>query len=226
MVSFHRRLRRLRVPHTLRKVIFLAGECFVDVGGLIEVAVPERNLSQFTLNFAFSFSCLYFLSASSRVVTSDLQGAIIDDTIENLPEGLFALDHQQQEVVNLQPPLILESRSGTGKTNVLFQHAVAYARKLAIDYEEVNGTATEQAKYLLFVTVSSMLQEELRNRYEEVAKASQSALPEIGFFSLRDLLQYLVDCHAERKRDLSKACSFVHYVFARKSHAKIEIESS
>ena len=160
------------------------------------------------------------------MVTSDLQGAVIDDTIEDLPEGLFALDENQQRVLNLQPPLILDSRSGSGKTNVLFQHAVAYARKLATDYEEVSGTQTEQAKYLLFVTVSSMLQEELKNRYEEVAKASRRALPEICFFSLRDLLQFLVDRHATRKRELSKACSYMHYFFSRTSHAKIEIESS
>lgn len=47
-------------------------------------------------------------------VTSDLQEAIVDGTITELPEGLFALDNQQKEILCLKPPLLIESRSGTG----------------------------------------------------------------------------------------------------------------
>ena len=50
----------------------------------------------------------------SWTVTSDLQDAIVDDTISDLPEGLFSLDDQQERVLLLKPPLLLESRSGTG----------------------------------------------------------------------------------------------------------------
>lgn len=47
-------------------------------------------------------------------VTDELQNAVIDD-IGELPEGQFCLDKQQESILEKQPPLLLESRSGTGE---------------------------------------------------------------------------------------------------------------
>jgi hypothetical protein len=44
-----------------------------------------------------------------------------------LPEGSVQLDEQQEAIAKLQPPLIIESRSGTGKTLVLLQHAAYHS---------------------------------------------------------------------------------------------------
>jgi hypothetical protein len=56
--------------------------------------------------------------AYAWMVTNDLQAAIFHG--EALPQGLFVLDPPQERIVTLTPPLLLESRSGTGKTNCLF----------------------------------------------------------------------------------------------------------
>jgi hypothetical protein len=53
----------------------------------------------------------------SWTVTNDIQDAIIYDKIRDLPEGLFLLDPDQERAITLAPPLLLESRSGTGKVS-------------------------------------------------------------------------------------------------------------
>jgi hypothetical protein len=50
-------------------------------------------------------------------VTNDIQNAVIYDKIRDLPEGLFLLDPSQERAITLPPPLLLESRSGTGKVS-------------------------------------------------------------------------------------------------------------
>lgn len=57
----------------------------------------------------------------SWLLTNDLQLAISDEVIDSLPIWQFILDPQQERVIELKPPLLLESRSGTGKTNCLFR---------------------------------------------------------------------------------------------------------
>ena len=47
----------------------------------------------------------------SWVVTNEIQHAVIDNSLEQLPEGLFALDEQQEGVLTTKPPLLLESVS-------------------------------------------------------------------------------------------------------------------
>jgi hypothetical protein len=54
-------------------------------------------------------------------VTNPLQNAIMSGSIESLPQGRLVLDPHQEEIAISKPPLLIESRSGTGKTNVLFQ---------------------------------------------------------------------------------------------------------
>lgn len=46
-------------------------------------------------------------------IDNDTQDAVVDDTIPELPGGLFLLDEYQESIIALQPPLLLESRSGT-----------------------------------------------------------------------------------------------------------------
>lgn len=47
----------------------------------------------------------------SWVVTNEIQQVVLDDELEELPEGIFALDHQQEGVIATMPPLLLESVS-------------------------------------------------------------------------------------------------------------------
>jgi len=56
----------------------------------------------------------------SWLVTNELQKAVVDMGVSELPDGLFELDPDQQRILLCTPPLLLESRSGTGKTNCLF----------------------------------------------------------------------------------------------------------
>ena len=165
----------------------------------------------------------------SWTVTSDLQNAIVEENIEKLPNGLFSLDDQQERVLLLKPPLLLESRSGTGKTNVLFQHAVAYSRQRTGDEtqegESDNGMAI--AESILFVTVSKQLQKDLKKRYEAYTKMAKDILPKhITFFSLEDFLQFLLDQYGILDKEVKSVRTYVHYVYARASHKKLSLESS
>jgi hypothetical protein len=167
---------------------------------------------------------LQFTDADLRrwQVTNEVQAAVIDELVSVLPEGLFCLDKQQERILYCKPPLLLESRSGTGKTNVLFQHAVCYARELV-----AADTAPRSIKAICFVTVSKKLQKELKERYEEVKKmVQQIVLPPIQFFSFVDFLQKLIEYKKILYMDVSKACRYLQYIFARKSHQRLEIEAS
>ena len=165
----------------------------------------------------------------SWTVTSDLQNAIVEAKLEDLPVGLFSLDDQQEHVLLLKPPLLLESRSGTGKTNVLFQHAVAYARQRAGDetQESENDDGVELAESILFVTVSTRLQKDLKDRYEAFTRMAKDTLPkQITFFSLRDFLQFLLDQYGILDKEVESVRTYMHYVYARASHKKLVLESS
>ena len=75
-----------------------------------------------------------------------------------LLQGYFDLDPAQTLIAADTPPLLIESGSGTGKTNVLFKHAVDYAYQVRDD----------QDKSICFVTVSHRLSQELKKRYDEI----------------------------------------------------------
>ena len=152
-------------------------------------------------------------------VTNELQTAIADDLIEALPEGLFALDNQQERVITLKPPLLLESRSGTGKTNVLFQHAMSHARGLV-------GDSPKAVKAICFVTVSSNLREELQKRHNGAKEMVEVELPPIVFLSFKELLQKLLDVNKILDKKVASACAYIHYVNSRTSHQKLPIEPS
>ena len=58
-------------------------------------------------------------------MTNPLQNAIMSSSISSLPQGNLVLDPHQREISIAQPPLLIESRSGTGKTNGKTQYVVA-----------------------------------------------------------------------------------------------------
>lgn len=55
----------------------------------------------------------------SWLVDNDLQEALLDEDVEELPQGTFVLDADQERIVTCPPPLLLESRSGTGTKSLL-----------------------------------------------------------------------------------------------------------
>ena len=100
--------------------------------------------------------------------------------MDALPDGCFELDPFQQLILLKQPPLMLESRSGAGKTNVLFQHAVAYARQSLNDFEHIHNAT--QVKPTCFVIVSPRLKKDLSRRYYAIEKLEKVSLPLVNFF--------------------------------------------
>jgi hypothetical protein len=96
-----------------------------------------------------------------------LGNAILDGEIESLPDGYFDLDPEQTKICAQEPPLLIESGSGTGKTNVLFKHAVDYAYQVRSD---------QQTKSICFVTVSPRLKKELEKRYTDIALMERSVI--------------------------------------------------
>lgn len=106
---------------------------------------------------------------------------------------------------------------------MLFQHAISYLREhLLRGDDDLDEKATSS---ILFVTVSNKLQQELRRRYKDVKDISQKFLPPITFFSLLELLQYLLDSNGIQKTT-TRACSYLHFVYDRKSHQKQLVEST
>jgi hypothetical protein len=157
----------------------------------------------------------------SWLVTNDLQRAVLTNRVQDLPEGIFVLDPNQEHILTLKPPLLLESRSGTGKTNVLFQHAVRYARGLVDE-----NSAFQNMAPICFITVSPRLREELQRRFEEVEAMHHIDLPPIQFFSFQALLSRLLQMNRFTDMWTDRACSFLQYLNERRSYAKLTVEQS
>lgn len=79
---------------------------------------------------------------------SHTQHAILSDNIVDLPLSMIQLDPPQERIARSPPPLLIESRSGTGKTLVLLQHPAFYHR-------------TGDPRPACFITVSPRLRNEL-----------------------------------------------------------------
>jgi hypothetical protein len=151
-------------------------------------------------------------------VTNGLQNAVKCRTIDSLPQGGFCLDPRQEEISRCVPPLLIESRSGTGKTNVLFHHAVSHARVFEADSTFI--------KPILFVTVSPRLKKELTQRFEEIKSVEDVNLPQIMFLSLNELLSGLLHVANVKDASLWDGSAFLDYVNARKSHSCLAVEPS
>ena len=151
---------------------------------------------------------------SSWDLNNFLQRPIENGTINELPEGSFHLDPEQQAIVSSRPPLLLESRSGTGKTNVLFQHAISLSQELVEDME---------AMPLAFITVSKLLRSQLEKMYGEIKNINNAALKSCVFLSLSDLLNGLAK-RMDIKMDISNITSFKEYILERKSHSSLTVD--
>lgn len=106
--------------------------------------------------------------------------------------------------------------SSTYSTSLLPQHALAHARSPSVD---------QGIRPICFVTVSPRLRKELARRYNEIEALEKISLPPVKFFSLRELLDGLLQTsNADIK--MSDACNFLEYVHSRKSYVDLVVESS
>mmetsp|Transcript_20346 Transcript_20346/g.58415 ORF Transcript_20346/g.58415 Transcript_20346/m.58415 type:complete len:2357 (+) Transcript_20346:2738-9808(+) len=151
-------------------------------------------------------------------LSNALQKAIGDKIIDKLPQGCFLLDPEQQAIVDSSPPLLLESRSGTGKTNVLFSHIIKASRDLVCSHEP--------AMPLCFITVSKLLRTQLEQLYKEVKGIDDIALQSCVFLSLTELLDGLAERVGLLKFSASEATSLNEYIISRRSHAKIPVDET
>jgi Superfamily I DNA and RNA helicases and helicase subunits len=176
------------------------GSCKVssDMLSLINDTVNEKND-----NTTFT---------PSWETTNVIQKAIFEHKIEHLPLGTLKLDPDQQLIASQQPPLILESRSGTGKTNVLFQHALNFARELG-DNRKFND--------ICFITVSKRLSSNLKARYDEIWKIESEPLQGCIFLSLSDFLDGLAKLY-NLPMNTGDCKTFNEYMFHRKSHVGLK----
>ena len=196
---------------------------FLQVNNL----VPRNSCSVKRDMSAIASPCQALVSTHSTeiylswMVSNDIQDAVVVDDIQELPVGLFLLDECQEKVIALTPPLLLESRSGMGKTEILFKHCISYS-------PGSSGELSHAIKPTCFVTVSAKLCQELQRRYDEVQKVEQVVLPRVSFFSFRGMLAFLLRVYhiAEGDTSVSSSCNFLEYVHSRKSHEKLEVEPS
>lgn len=140
---------------------------------------------------------------ASWPVTNATQSAVCEG--EDLPLGSVQLDDHQESVAWATPPLIIESRLGTGKTLVLLQHAAYHA----------DGNDTRAS---CFVTVSPRLRRQLLQKYREMNAAENLCLPPTNFYSLEELMDGLLEQSGvmEEFKKLDK-CRFLGFVQVRKS---------
>ena len=176
------------------------GSCQVksDLSGIIGLIPGASNLT------------------ASWKLTNVIQRAMENESMNELPTGTFKLDPEQQSIVSLPSPLLLESRSGTGKTNVLFQHAIKLSRQLVKE---------RRTNPLGFITVSKLLKLQLEKMFNEVKNINSAALSSCSFMSLAELLDGL----AERVQIESRVCDVSHfgeYVYERTSHSSIRVDQA
>ena len=138
-------------------------------------------------------------------VTNAIQNAMCDGKNE-LPLGGVQLDRCQEEVARATPPLIVESRSGTGKTLALLQHAAYHAD-------------TTDKRSACFVTVSPRLRRQLYQKYEELNATANLQLPPTSFFSFEDFIGRLVKySRVGISFDGMVKCRFLAFVESQISH--------
>jgi hypothetical protein len=142
---------------------------------------------------------------------SHLQKAILSDKLQDLPLSMIQLDPPQERIARSPPPLLIESRSGTGKTLVLLQHAAFYHR--AFD-----------SRPACFITVSPRLRNELEQKYEELAPIHGAGLPKTKFFSFRDFITGLLSHYNILDFEGRDKCTFQGYILSRRSHEKLLME--
>jgi hypothetical protein len=142
-------------------------------------------------------------------MTNVIQSLVYDN--QELPAGNVQLDPCQEEVALSPPPLMIESRSGTGKTLVLLQHAAYHS-----DWDDTRPA--------LFVTVSPRLRNKLQKDYVQLNRTEHLRLPDTTFFSFKALLDRLIELKGIRNFSDATPCTFLGYTIARTSHQRIALE--
>lgn len=134
---------------------------------------------------------------------------------EELSVGSVQLDDHQEAVARAIPPLVIESRSGTGKTLILLQHAAYHA-----------DDADERPS--CFLTVSPRLSRQLSQTYKKMNLLDNLSLPPTRFYSLDELLLELLSISGADPnfKDMAK-CRFLGFSQSRSpySHTGTQIES-
>jgi len=142
---------------------------------------------------------------------NNIQTAILSGKVSEMPISLLELDPPQKAVACSEPPLLIESRSGTGKTLVLLQHAIFTSR---MDF----------SRPACFVTVSPRLKGELKSKHSELELLLADGLPPTQFFSFRELLDTLVDFLQISHFVGKDVCTFGGYCASRGSHQRVFLE--
>lgn len=143
-------------------------------------------------------------------VSNTTQACLLDGS--TLPRGSVQLDNFQEDVCRREPPLVIESRSGTGKTLVLLQHAAYHCD---VECRE---------KPACFVTVSPGLREELQRRFEEMNEAENLQLPETRFYTFGNILERLLRLKRITDFDERRPCTFLGFKKTRDSYEKEKVE--
>lgn len=128
-----------------------------------------------------------------------------------LPLGAVQLDRHQETVARMKPPLIIESRSGTGKTLVLIQHSAYHA-------------GGHRRKPACFVTVSPRLKTVLERNYKRMNTFEHGVLPETLFYCHDDLLERLAEYKRIMDFDGMSRCTFVGFQESRRSHERMHVD--
>lgn len=149
----------------------------------------------------------------SWALNNNVQNAMLnDEKLLNLPLSMIQLDPLQDRIARSPPPLLLESRSGTGKTLVLLQHAAFYCR-------------ISDTRPACFVTVSSGLRNELDKKYHELTPIHGAGLPETQFYTFHELIKRLVSHHGIRDFEGRHLCTFRGYLEAQYKHHQPLVDS-
>ncbi len=142
---------------------------------------------------------------------NDTQQAILSGTLSEMPFSFLELDPPQKLAARAPPPLLIESRSGTGKTLVLLQHAALTTRM-------------DQSRPACFVTVSPKLKEELNKKYLELRPILFDGLRPTEFFSFRELLYSLLHLTGIDAFCDKSICTFDGYIGEKNSYQRCTIE--
>jgi hypothetical protein len=142
-------------------------------------------------------------------VTDSIQKAILSNTA--LPDGIVQLDPYQERVARSPPPLLIESRSGTGKTLVLLQH-VAY-----------HSSRTDEGP-ACFLTVSPRLCRQLKQKYDEMQALENQTLPPVHFYAFHSFLDQLLSYARISDFTQSSKCRFEAFDQSRTSHKQLNVD--
>jgi Uncharacterized conserved protein (DUF2075) len=173
--------------------------CIVDRG--MASLIERQDIHEGTI-------CRPELFAAWRV-TNTTQNIVYDGGV--LPAGSVQLDSFQEKVACSSPPLMIESRSGTGKTLVLLQHA-AYHSDL------------DDRRPACFITVSHRLRNQLEQRYKDIDQMENLRLPPTVFVTFDQLLLELLNMRRISVFTNKTRCTYVGFDGSKTSYERTVVE--